>query len=171
MQAHSGSVVKLALSRVSSASYHQQQAERATCQQGKSKVACLTLCWRLQLSHIHTCLNRTSHLERKPLAAHAYIAFIWVALTSSRRPPPALPSITSQASLVLVDGWGRGPAPSKPPPLPSHWHSPRPSSALDLVNQSLSSLSPVSPGAPTLPSRPSLSLGRGHARYGYSACR
>lgn len=43
-------------------------------------------CWSLELSTIHTCLNRTSHLECSHLLHTLQIAVIWVPLTS-RRPP------------------------------------------------------------------------------------
>lgn len=106
MQVHLGHQVWPYLAcQASLINHHHKQRHMLT---KKSKVTCLTIGLETGAEPIHTCPNRTSHLQRSPLLPTvASRSFWWRPLGSltSRRPPSALPSITGQASFVPVDGW------------------------------------------------------------------
>lgn len=74
----------------------------------KSKVTCLTLELETGAEPIRTCLNRTPHLERNHLLP--------TVISRSRLAARPLPSITGQASFVLVDGWVAVLLPASSPP-------------------------------------------------------
>lgn len=169
----------VALSSVSSVSYqlinHHKQRHMLT---KKSKViTCLTIGLETGAEPIHTCLNRTSHLQRSPLLPTvASRSFGWRPLGSlTSRRPPVRPAEHHGLGLVRRGRrLGRGPAPSKQhsrcgrtgrkrPPgtcsarrattaaARSHWLSPRPSLAVDLVKSEPFLLIANQARAPTLP--------------------